>query len=191
MDLDKLRADVHSRFRKRRTRGAQRFGEMIQEKPRCWGDMVSVFHDVAKSDEARLDIFDGLVELGEWRPLALFLDAVRSQPSVLRVVAGRAAELPMEAQKAFVSLPEAAALWEQLPADIHPAAAALVSGSEDQREREREVVLGQVRKLQSHRVPKEGAPERNAPDDSWWTDILADLGSGRRRSIGGTNDGDS
>ena len=126
-------------------------GENQRDCPLCWGDLAEHFDAVFRTDEARLDAFEGLRAAGELGALVLFLDLNRRRSGVLAGVWTVASSLPATVQCALVSLDEQVAFPNELTARLHPAARALLRDP-IARAKEREFYAAQAGALRALRT---------------------------------------
>jgi hypothetical protein len=117
----------------------------------CWGDLADHFDALLTTDEARIDVFEGLRSAGELAALVLFLALNRTHPGVLEHVWQVAPELPATIQCALVSLYEWANVSRELAATLHPAARVLLADP-DARDRDREFYAAQAGALRAQRT---------------------------------------
>ncbi len=97
----------------------------------CWGALTELASRSFESDEEAAVLWSVVLRIGDARMLLVFLDVFRGRPAVLRRVGADVARLPVLVQRAFVALPEAAAIAVEHAAEFHPAARQLVEEGAD------------------------------------------------------------
>jgi hypothetical protein len=127
--------------------------------PPCWGDLAEHFEAILRTDEARVDVFEGLRVAGDLGALVLFLDLNRDRIGVLVHVWSVAPELPATIQCALVALLEWSNVSPELAARLHPAARALLTNAAA-RARDREFYAAQAGALRAlrTRLPQVSVP---------------------------------
>ena len=115
----------------------------------CWGGIARRFQEAFQTDAERIALLDVLVEVGDRRPLLLFVDASRSRPAVLQAIVERAPRMDVGVQRAIVACEEAAEVVPAAIDQLAPSARQLWQAGEDARRREWEGVRARVGKLRA------------------------------------------
>ena len=115
----------------------------------CWGGIARRFEEAFQTDAERIALLDVLVEVGDRRPILLFLDANRGRPAVLRAIVERAPRMDVGVQRAVVACEEAAPIVTEVLDQLAPSARQLRQAGIEARRREREGVRARVGKLRA------------------------------------------
>ena len=150
------RVAIHAALAARATEAASAFRNVVgsahpESGPPCWGDLADHFKEILATDDARIDVFEGLRAAGDLSALILFLDLNQYRHSVLAHVWTIAHELPATVQCALVSLLEWTNVSPELAARLHPAARRLIT-DQNARARDREFFAAQAAALRSLRT---------------------------------------
>ena len=115
----------------------------------CWGGIARRFEDAFRTDAERIALLDVLVEVGDRRPLLLFIDANRGRPAVLREIVERAPSMDVGVQRAILACEGAGGGVPEVVEQLAPSARQLWQAGEDARRREWEGVRARVGKLRA------------------------------------------
>ena len=118
----------------------------------CWGTLAAFVKDRVENDEDRIALWRTLVDVGDRRPLLVFLDLCRARPKVLAAVAEDVGRLSPTMQCAFVSMPEAEGLWERALPRLGPAARDVLERGPEAVLRERAVYAAHMGALRAHQM---------------------------------------
>ena len=113
----------------------------------CWGGIARRFQEAFQTDAERTALLDVLVEVGDRRPLLLFLDANRARPEVMRAIVQRARRMDVGLQRAVVACEEAVGFVSEVLDKLAPSARQLWQGGAEARRREWEGAGARVGKL--------------------------------------------
>ena len=133
----------------------QAFAEAIFEREgdriACWGNLADYVLAHLDRDDDRIALWRALVDVGDCRPLLVFLDLNRDRPAVLRAALEDVARLPLTVQRALVSMPEAESHLEVALPHLSAGALELVTDA-DARARDRALYESHMASLRAHRA---------------------------------------
>lgn len=154
MDLP-LRQQIHDALLRTTAPVLHRFASALFERDGdripCWGNLAD--HVLARldRDEDRIALWRALVEVGDRRPLLVFLDLHRDSPAVLRAALEDIAGLPTTVQRALVSMEEVEPLLDVALPLLGPGALELVADAEA-RAKDRALYQSHMDALRAHRA---------------------------------------
>jgi hypothetical protein len=154
MDLP-LRQQIYDALLRTTAPALHRFASALFEREAdripCWGNLADHALALLDRDEDRIALWRVLVEVGDRRPLLVFLDLHRDRPAVLRAALEDVAALPTTVERALVSMEEVEPLVELALPHLGPSALELVA-DEEARAKDRALYQSHMHALRAHRA---------------------------------------
>lgn len=154
MDLP-LRQQIRDAFLRTTVPALHAFAQAIFEREgdriACWGNLADHVLAHFDRDDDRIALWRALVEVGDRRPLLVFLDLQRDRPEVLRAALEDADLLPLTVQRALISMPEVEPHLELALPKLGTGALELVADAEA-RARDRALYESHMAALRAHRA---------------------------------------